>query len=420
LEENMKFACIGLNHYTAAAEIREKAAFSDMKKVEVINYFLDMGIDEVIVLSTCNRSEVYIAGASEGLNIVKQYYAEVLAIRDYEKYLYVKTNEEALYHIFSVASGLDSLVIGEDQILGQVKEAHLLAMSIGSSKKFLNKIFREAVSTAKKIKAALKISQHSLSISYISVKFLKEKLGSLEGKSILMVGLGNMGRLALTYMLEEKVKDIYVTYRNSPKLFDLLKQYPMVKAVNYKCRYKILSQVDILISATSAPHLVIRADEMEKPVKEIFIMDMAIPRDVEDKVSRFDKVHLYNVDDLKSIAALNEKVREKLSEEAKGIITSDLEALQFWLNSSSVDPVIKSLKEKCSIIEADTLDYLYRKLDLNMRDKKIVEKMLSSALKRLIREPILRLKEMEDSGRRNEYARVLNELFHIEGGDVNG
>lgn len=413
----MEFACIGLNHYTAAAEIREKAAFSDMKKVEIINYFLDMGIDEVIVLSTCNRSEVYITGTSEGVNIVKRYFGEALGLKDFGKYLYVKTNEEALYHIFNVAAGLNSIVVGEDQILGQVKDAHSLAMSIGSSKKFLNKIFREAVATAKKIKAALKISENSLSISYISVKFLKEKLGNLEGKSVLIVGLGNMGRLALTYMLEEKVKDIYVTYRNSPKLFDLLKQYPMVKTVNYKCRYKILSQVDILICATSAPHLVIRAREMKEPEKEIFIMDMAIPRDVEDKVSSFDKVHLYNVDDLKSIAALNEKVREKLSEEAKGIITSDLEALKDWLNSSSVDPVIKSLKEKCCIIEADTLDYLYRKLDLNMRDKKIVEKMLSSALKRLIREPILRLKEMDEDSKRSEYARVLNELFQIGSGD---
>lgn len=413
----MEFACVGLNHYTAAAEIREKAAFSDMKKVEVINYFLDMGIDEVIVLSTCNRSEVYIAGASGNIDNVKQYFGEVIGLKDYEKYLYVKTNEEALYHIFSVAAGLDSIVVGEDQILGQVKDAHSLAMSIGGSKKFLNKIFREAVSTAKKIKASLKISEHSLSISYISVKFLKEKLGSLEGKSVLIVGLGNMGRLALTYMLEEKVKDIYVTYRNSPKLFHLLEQYPMVKTVNYKCRYKMLSQVDILICATSAPHLVIRASEMKKPEKEIFIMDMAIPRDVEDKVSRFDKVHLYNVDDLKSIAGFNEKTRERLSEEAKAIIASDLEVLKTWFNSSSVDPVIKSLKEKCSIIEADTLDYLYRKLDLNNRDKKIVEKMLSSALKRLIREPILRLKEIDEDSKRNEYARVLNELFQIGSGD---
>lgn len=413
----MEFACVGLNHYTAAAEIREKASFSDMKKVEAINYFLDMGIEEVIILSTCNRSEVYITGALECVDIVKQYYKDALGVKDYEKHLYVKSSEEALYHIFSVAAGLDSIVIGEDQILGQVKDAHSLAMSIGSSKKFLNKIFREAVSTAKKIKASLKISEHSLSISYISVKFLKEKLGSLEGKSVLIVGLGNMGRIALTYMLEEKVKDIYVTYRSSPKLFELLKQYPMVKAVNYKCRYKALSQVDILICATSAPHLVIRASDMEEPHKEIFIMDIAIPRDVEDRVSEFDKVHLYNVDDLKSIAALNVKAREKLSVEAKDIIASDLAALQVWLKSSSVDPVIRSLKEKCSIIEADTLDYLYRKIDLNNRDKKVIEKMLGSALKRLIREPILRLKVMDDSNKRSEYARVLDELFQIGSGD---
>lgn len=413
----MEFAVIGLNHHTAPAQIREKAAFTDMEKLNIISYLLDKGIDEVVVLSTCNRSEIYIAGNSDKIYIVKNYYNKILDIEDSDKFIYIKMSEEAIYHLYYVAAGLDSIVIGEDQILGQVKEAHLLAMSLGSSKKLLNKIFREAVSTAKNIKSELKISERPLSVSYIGVKFLKEKLNSLEGKKVFIVGLGKMGRLALTYVLEEKVDKVYVAYRNRQKILDLLEEYPEIEAVNYKDRYKILKNVDILITATSSPHLIIRANEMEELNKELYIIDMAIPRDVDIEVGKIEKVHLFNIDDLKAISESNEKMREELSEKAKEMIKSDVEDLKVWFNHLSVEPVIKSLKEKCDIIQQDTLDYLFRKLDLDNRDKKIIEKMLNSALKRLIREPILRRKNIEDNTKRKQYSKVLEELFQIGMGE---
>lgn len=417
----MQFAVVGLNHDTASAEVREKTAFSDMKKLEVINYLLDSGIEEVLVLSTCNRSEIYIAGGDRYLDkyieIVKEYYRKILQI-DEDKYLYIKVGEEAVYHLYYVAAGLDSIVIGEDQILGQIKDAHTLSMSVGSSKKLLNKIFREAVCTAKRCKTNLKISEQPLSVSYIGVKFLKEKMGELKGKYVLLTGLGKMGRLALKYMFHEEVGKIYVVYRNRQKILDILQEYPNIIAVDYKDRYKILKEVDILITATSSPHLVFKTSEMEHISRELYIMDMAIPRDVESSIGELDKVNLYNVDSLKAIAGLNEKRRIELSEEAKEIIKSHVEELKDWFTRLSVDPVIKSLKEKCEVIQQDTLEYLDRKLELDNRDKKIIEKMLNSSLKRLIREPILRLKEIENHEKRAQYAEVLEDLFEIKlGGD---
>jgi glutamyl-tRNA reductase len=410
----VEFAVIGLNHQTASADVREKAAFSDMKKLEIINELLDKGIEEVVILSTCNRSEMYIAGNEKNLDryieVVKSYYMKILHTEE-EKHLYIKQGEEAIYHLYYVASGLDSIVIGEDQILGQVKDAHSLAMSVGSSKKILNKIFREAVSTAKNIKATLKISEQAMSISYIGVKFLKEKIENIRDKSVLIVGIGKMGRLSLKYMIEEVSGKIYVAYRNRQKILDILEEYPQVIAVDYKDRYKALQQVDILITATASPHVVFKLEDMQQLNKELYIMDMAIPRDVEASVGNVDNIHLYNVDNLKSISSLNEKRREQLSEEAKEIIKSDIEVLKVWFSTLNVDPIIKSLKEKCEVIQQDTLDYLNRKLDLDNRDKKIIEKMLNSSLKRLIREPILRLKEMEDYEKRKQYAKVLEELF---------
>lgn len=414
----MEFSVIGLNHETASANIREKAAFTDMQKLEAINYFLDNGIDEIVILSTCNRSEIYISSSSEqaknNMAFIKAYYASLLQIDNSEEYLYIKTGEEALQHLYSVAAGLDSIVVGEDQILGQVKDAHTLAMSVGGSKKVLNKIFREAVSTAKKIKANLKISEHALSISYIGVKFLKEKIGSLREKNILFIGVGKMGRLALKHMYEEETGKLYVAYRNRQKILDILEEYPQVIAVDYKDRYQIIKDIDVLITATSSPHLIIKANELPMLNKELYILDMAIPRDVDAAVANEHKIHLHNIDDLKSISTLNEKRREELSEEAKAIIKSDVEELKAWISTLNVDPVIKSLKEKCELIQEDTLEYLFRKLELDNRDKKIIEKMLSSALKRVVREPILRLKEIDDTEKRKQYAKVLEELFELQ------
>jgi glutamyl-tRNA reductase len=413
----MEIAVIGLNHITAPAEIREKAAFTDVKKIEALNLLLDKGIEEIVLLSTCNRSEVYIACAKERLErnieIVKQLYNSFLKVENIDRYVYEKQGKDSAYHLYRVASGLDSIVIGEDQILGQVKAAHAFSMNLGTTKKTLNRLFREAVSTSKKIKTELKISENKLSVSSIGVRFIKEKLGSYEGKNIFIIGLGEMGRLALNYILEEPVGKIYMANRNHQKVVDISKEFPQVIPVDYKDRYEVLKDTDVLITATSSPHTLIKSENLGERESELFIMDLAIPRDVDLNVGDISNVHLYNVDNLKTISAFNERTREELAEAAKGIIKSDIEDFINWLSSSKVDPVIKSLKEKCEIIEADTLAYISRRIELDKRDAKIIEKMLESALKRLLREPILKLKAIEDNSKRELYIDVLEDLFDI-------
>ncbi|TDT56466.1 glutamyl-tRNA reductase [Fonticella tunisiensis] len=417
----MEIAVVGLNHNTASTKIREEAAFMDSEKIEAANYLLDNGIDEAVILSTCNRSEIYFASykrdIDECIKTVKEFYNNFSGIPEIEKYLYAKKGEEAIYHIYYVAAGLDSIVLGEDQILGQVKDAHELAMDIGSSKKILNKLFREAVSTSKRIKTTLKISEQPLSISYIGVKFIKEKMGGLKGKNVLIIGLGKMGKLALKYILEEDVKNIYMANRSREKLLEITREHPEIIALDYEERYNILKDIDLLITATASPHIVIKADKIGKREKELYIMDLAMPRDVDIDAGRLSGVYLFNIDDLKNISSFNEKRREELSKRAREIVKSDALDFKSWLSTVRVDPVIKSLKEKCSKIEKDTLEYIFRKADLEGKDKKIIEKMVSSALKRLVREPIIKLKEMEDPKKREAYIKVLEELFDLKWGD---
>jgi Glutamyl-tRNA reductase len=171
-----------------------------------------------------------------------------------------------------------------------------------------------------------------------------------------------MGRLALDYIMEEPVGKVYMANRNHEKVVDLSKEFPKVIPVDYKERYEILQDVDVLITATSSPHVIIKYDEIKSRNRELYIMDMAIPRDVEPRVGEIPNIHLYNVDDLQSISRNNERLREELSKRAEDIIEKDIEDFKIWLSYINIHPVIKSLKDKCKIIEEDTLDYIYKKL----------------------------------------------------------
>lgn len=414
----MNFAVVGLNHDTATIDIREKVAFTDSKKIEGINKILDLGIDEVVILSTCNRSEIYISiydgKINQKIEELKCFYSEFFNIDDIENYLYFKKNEEAVMHLFKVTSGLDSIVLGEDQILGQVKDSHEFSMEIGGSSKVFNKLFREAVSTSKKIKNTLKISEHPLSISYIGVKFLRNKVESFKNKNALIIGLGKMGKLTLKYLLEEEVDNIYMINRNHKKVVDLSKEYSKVKPVDYYDRYKILNDVDILITATTSPHVIIKKDEIKDINKSLTILDLAIPKDVENCVTDIENITLYDIDDLKDISLENENKRKGLSSKAEKIIKEDINEFYNWLKNTKIDPIIKHFNNKCESIHNDTLEYILRKIDLDSRDEKIISTMINSALKRIIRNPILKLKEIEDEEKREKYIEVLKELFEIE------
>ncbi|MBS4537889.1 glutamyl-tRNA reductase [Clostridium sp. D2Q-11] len=417
----MKFAVIGLNHETAATSVREKVAFIDTRKIVAINILLDQGIDEVVILSTCNRSEIYIVEyknkLDEKIDKIKDFYSKFFDINNVKDYLYVKKNKEAIIHLYNVASGLDSIVLGEDQILGQVKEAHEFAMDLGGSKKVLNKLFREAISISKKIKSELKISEHPISISYIGVKFLKKKLSTLKDKNALIIGLGKMGKLTLKYLLEENLNKIYMINRNHQKVIDLSKDYPNVIPIDYYDRYDILREVDILITSTSSPHVIIKANEMEEINSELNILDLAMPKDVDIKIKNHKSIHLYDIDDLKEISYENEKRRADISEEAIEIIQESIDEFMLWLKSIKADPVIEHLNNKSKKIKDETLDYIYKKVELDNRDKKIIDKMLNSALKRLIREPILKLKETDNEDILDEYINSLENLYDISRGD---
>ena len=413
----MNIGVVGVNHNLAPINVREAVSFTDTKKIEAINILLDSEIDEIVILSTCNRSEIYISGENiqQKVDEVANFYKDYFGVKDIEQYLFKKTTLEAIQHLFDVTAGLDSLVVGEDQILGQVKDAHEFCMKLGATKKVFNKLFRDAVTTSKEIKTITKISQQPLSISYIGVKLLKEKMGTLEGKNALIVGLGKMNLLTLNHLEEENVKNIYIANRNIEKTKEIENKFDNIIPIEYSDRHKIIQEksIDIVISATSSPHLVIKYDDMPKLDKKIYIMDIALPRDIDTKLKELNYVELYDIDDLKEIHDKNDIKRNELAQKAQEIIKIKIDEFTEWLDLTFIDPTIQSLNSNCIEIKEDTLEYIFRKIDLNQREQKIIDKMLGSALKRVIREPIINLKQVKNKGQREEYIKVIEDLFEI-------
>lgn len=411
----MDIGVIGVNHNLAPISVREKVSFTDTQKIEAINSLLDKNINEIVILSTCNRSEIYIRATDieEKIKIVECFYEEYFNEKGIKSYLFSKLGKQAINHLFEVTAGLDSIVLGEDQILGQVKDAHEFSMQLGSSKKIFNKLFREAVTTAKEIKSTTKISEQPLSISYIGVKLLKEKLGSLEGKSALVVGFGKMSKLSMNHLLEENVNTIYLANRSHGKYENISEDLDNVIPIKYEKRYEILENVDIVISATASPHTVLRLEEMPNLKRNIYMMDIALPRDIDPKLKELENIEVYDIDDLKKIQSENDNKRNELAIIAHKFIEDKIEAFIDWMDALEIDPTIHSLNERCFEIRQDTLDYIFRKVDLDSKDKKLIDKMIASALKRLVREPILNLKQVKDKGKREEYIKLIEELFEI-------
>lgn len=412
---NINIGVIGVNHNLAPINIRENVCFTDTQKIEAINYLLDKDIKEIVILSTCNRSEIYIHATDidEKINLVKDFYENFFDVKGIKTYLFHKKNDSAIEHLFKVASGLDSIVLGEDQILGQVKDAHSFSMQLGSSKKVFNKLFREAINVSKDIKNTTKISNQPLSISYIGVKFLKSKIGSLENKKALVIGLGKMNKLTVKYLQEENLDTIYISNRSHNKVVELENKFNNIVYITYEDRYKVMNDIDIVISATSSPHTIIKYDKISKIQKEIFMMDIALPRDIDPKIKKLDNIKLYDIDDLKYIHDKNTEKRKELAQVGYNMISKKVTEFIKWLDSSNIDPVIESLNDKYLEIRENTLSYIYKKTTLSNKDKKIIDKMLTSALKRLIREPIINLKKIKDKGKQEEYIKLIEELFEL-------
>lgn len=404
----MEFGYVGINYKNANQDVRDKVSFTDNQKIDFMQKASDRGVEQCMVLSTCNRSEVFFW--AEKADVIRTLYEETFSAMETSSYLDCRSGDEALCYLFRVAAGLESMVLGEDQILGQVKDAFELAQTLGHTGKELNKVVREAVTCAKKMKTELKISEKPLSVSYVGIQQLKDVFG-IAGKKALVIGSGKTAVLALRYLYEYEIAAVTVCSRTFAHARELLEEFPGIEIVPYEKRYEKMKDCDIVVSATASPHLVVKAECVEID-RSMAFLDLASPRDVDPAIA--DAALLLNLDSLDRIVEHNYKEREALVQQGQSMIDEALAETKEWLNATGVDATIESLQQKCDEIVSDSYEYLNRKLDLSAREQKIVKKILKASLRRLLREPILEMKQIESKEQQEEYQKVVRQLFQIE------
>ena len=364
-----------------------------------------------MVLSTCNRSEVYyLVQDTEEHETMERLYRDNFPGICLDEYLDFRSGKEAIAYLFRVTAGLESMVLGEDQILGQVKEACELSQTLGYTGKELNKIVRDAVTCAKKMKTQLHISETPLSVSYVGIQQLNAHFG-IQGKHALLIGSGKTAVLALRYLYEYKAECVTVCSRTFSHAKELLGEFPELNIVPYEKRYEAMKDCDIVVSATASPHIVVRR-ECVKLTHPMAFLDLASPRDIDMQLK--DVALLLNLDSLNVIVAKNQATRERLVQQGQGMIEEALQETIDWLGSTGVDATIESLQQRCAEIVEDSYSYLNRKLDLTTREQKILKKILKASMHRLLREPILEMKQLESKEQQEEYQKVVRQLFQLE------
>ncbi len=408
----LNFVFLGIHYKNAHLDIRDKTAFTDAMKLEFFQKAEMAGVEQCMVLSTCNRSEVYYFYSEEKQKAeIRRIYEEMFPEIEVKEYLSTLSGLKAMAYLFRIAAGLESLVLGEDQILGQVKEALDYSRTMGYAGKELNKVVRDAVTCAKRIKADIKISEKPLSVSYIGIQKLQEKAG-IKGKRILVIGSGKTAALALKYVYEYGAEHVIACSRTFSHARRLKGAFSEIEVISYEERYQVMGQCDIVISVTSSPHLVLRREEF-CPAKPIVFLDLAAPRDIDTAFAKEPLAELINLDTLQEIAENNRKEREQLVEKSRELIEEGVQETSRWLLQSRMDPAIESLQQRCSAIVEDSFEYLDRKMDLGAREKKLVKKVLHASLQRLLREPIRELKRLDTEEEQEEYERFIRQLFQI-------
>jgi len=423
----MQIIALGINHKTATLETREKIAFADKHKAEAYASLIGKSpVSQCVIVSTCNRTEIYalaedsftgrdalilMLGAVKGAD-----YGEI------ENCIYFYSGFEAVSHLFRVAAGLDSMILGETQILGQVRESYEKAVELGAVGKELHGLFQQAVRCAKRVQTETGINNNSVSVSSIAVEMIKKELGSFEGMKVLVIGAGKMSRLTLKHLHDLGARDIRITSRTHRKAKNLAEQFAG-ETVDFSRKTDTLPAIDIIISSTGAPHLLLSKEDMiavmeRRGHKPMFIIDIAVPRDIDPAVREVENVYLYDMDSLQQVADSNRREREKDASAARSLVAVETESFQAWFKALEVAPVIRALREKADHIRhQETLRCMETKLNrLSEKEKLAVENLTRSIVNAILKDPILRMKDNALRKGGDTHAESLLYLFDLEEG----
>ena len=415
---------VGVNHKTTPVEIREKLAFTKGKIEESVDRLLNFpDIIEHTILSTCNRVEIYARanGQNSAIQSIKQFICDFhgLSAVQLEEHFYSYSNEAAIEHLFRVSSSLDSMILGEAQILGQVKDAYSLAKDLRSTGLVLNQLFEKAFSIAKKVREETGIAERSVSISSAAVELAQKIFDDLENHTVMLVGTGEMAELAAKHLISYGVKTVYVTSRTYERAANLARTLNG-SALDFEAFKNELYRADIVITSTSASRFIITKNMVEKAIHErknkpIFFIDIAVPRDIEPDVNDLENVYLYDIDDLHVVVSANMKEREKESENAMHLISQEVNKFNNWLGTLDAVPTIVEIRKRVENIGNQEMERTLKKIPhLSEEDKKIIYQMKNSMINKILHKPTIKLKQKTQSEDGHVYLKAIRHLFHLD------
>lgn len=419
----MSILVVGLNHKSAPVEIREKLAFNANNIPSALTLFLQKyQTAEAVILSTCNRVEMYVSCLEGSITVegIFSYLAEFheIELSGFSPYMYHYKDERAVNHLFFVTASLDSMVLGENQILLQVKEAYTTAAVEEATGKVLNQLFQQALNVAKIIHTRTTIGKGKVSISSVAVEFAEKIFQDFTGKTVLVVGAGEMCELLLKHLYEEGARTFVVANRTFERAQELANAFHG-QAVKYDLLGEYLAKADIIISSTSAPHYVIHANQVKEAIKHrrgnpMFLIDIAVPRDIEPEVGKIDNVYLYNIDDLQSVVNQNIDERTREVEKCRGIIDEEVEHFMARLEEMKIEPAITQLRNHFHLIGKEELDRLKFKLkNPDNGDWEQIVYTMERTINKLLHHPAKIAKQEAKNGGGYRYVETIKNLFGI-------
>jgi len=420
----MDVVVIGISHQTAPVEFREKLDFSKHAKESYLSKLMEQqSVSSGLVLSTCNRVEVYAAGQSETalLNDAEKFLQQFHNVNPTEvrHFFYSKTNREAVKHLFRVASSLDSLVIGEPQILGQVKEAYFDARSMTPIDPFFERLVQKAFSVAKRVRTETKIAEQSVSVSHTAIELAEKIFGELSHCRVLMVGAGEMVEIASRSLVQRGVKRILFANRTYEHSVELAQSYGGLPILLPQMD-EYLVEADMVFVSTSAPFYLITREKVEAVLSKgkqspMFFIDISVPRNVDPSIHELEEIYLYNIDDLKGIVDANLQMRKEEAEKAETIIEAEVARFYQGVEKLEVAPLIRNLQDKYEVVLRQEMERIQSRFSgLTAQELLVLEKSISSAIRKVLNDPILFLKGEGNPRSSLERAELLRQIFRLD------
>jgi glutamyl-tRNA reductase len=417
----MKFHLIGVNHKTAPVEVRERLAIPDSRLAEAIRRLAaHPGVEEGLILSTCNRVEV-LAQTTNGTVDLRGFLRDYFQLdpTDYESHLYEFHESDAVRHLFRVTSSLDSMVVGEPQILGQVKEAYATARAVGAVHSQLDLLLTRAFAVAKRVRTETAVGSSAVSVASVAVELAKKIFGSLQGKHVYLVGAGKMSELAARHLLAHGAESIFVANRTFDRAQQLAARFDG-KAILFEQLYETCDRADIVITSTGAPHAIFRREHGEmflarRKNRPMFFIDIAVPRDVDSGMNKLDGIFVYDIDDLQQAVSSHVADRRKEAEHAEIIIVAEVERFQARLQTLDVVPTIVSLQDHLETIRQAEIDRVRGRLGaLSPEQELAVETLTRGIVSKIMHTPISTLKTAVREPEATTVIDLVRRLFNLQ------